>query len=97
MRIPSGLRTALGSLETQMLYIVLPVLKDSHFSTRPSRVSQLSRRFLSIGLVYQQLKERLQVRGSRSRHSTQSAWALIVEFPFLFITNSEAKRMSEAS
>lgn len=97
MRIPCGIRTASGSLETQMLYIVLPVLKDSHFSTGPSRVSELSRRFLSIGLVYPQLKERLQARGSRNRHNTQSACALIVEFPFLFITNSEAKRMSEAS
>lgn len=60
-------------------------------------MSELSRRFLSIGLVYQQLKERLQARGSRNRQDTQSAWALIVEFSFLFLTNSEAKRMSEAS
>lgn len=48
-------------------------VKDSHFSMGPSCVSQLSRRFLSIGLVYQQLKERLQARDSRNRPNTQPA------------------------
>lgn len=55
---------------TNALHSVASV-KDSHFSTGPSRVSRLSRRFMSVRMVHQQLKERFQAQaqGAGTAHN----------------------------